>query len=286
MDLPVEQYYLSQEVRQANRNIVDPFVDYTELFVREVLKVADATVDFSPYDYVIIHTDPNLPLEYARLAWAGSAREGKGYVTSDKTFYDINAWSAEMLRPNHEYVGVHEILHLYGLPDYYSNIEGVWRGDEFLGSFDLMSNAMGKNKELLLWSRWFIGWVTNDDVECLDARRPFDSSQHVLNATMGEEGVKGVMLRLSEFELLLIERKDYNPYCLSCQGGLLVTIQDTSKPSMWGSLRIVRPDFSSDVNFEDAFLTLGSVLETNRLRIEVIQENDVQTMIQITQLGN
>jgi M6 family metalloprotease-like protein len=280
MPLNVEEYLLSNQVRQSNSNVKQG-VDYTELFVREALEVADPTVDFSGYDYVIFHVDTSLPISLADFAWANMARENRGYFTEEKVFYNVNAWSAEIMRPNHEWVGIHEIIHLYGLPDYYSRVDNVWGGDAFVGTFDLMSRAMGKNNELLLWSRWFIGWVSENEIDCIDAREPLQESIHTLQNTMGSNDQKGVLIRLSEHELLLIERKEYSDYCGSCRGGLIVTLYDSSIPAMYGPLRIVRPEGSTNVDFEDAFIDKGDIMETNGVRISVLETSLTETRIQI-----
>ena len=256
--------------------------DYTSEFVRNTLPIADEQIDFSLYDYVIFHVDPTLPLSVASFAWANMARPNRGYVTEEKTFYNMNAWSGETVRPNHEWVAIHEIMHLYGLVDYYSRPENVWRGDEWVGTFDMMSRAMGRNNELLLWSRWFIGWVTPDDIHCFDGRKPLDESSVELNGTMSLEGTNGVLVRVSEFELILIERKERNSYCASCRGGLMVTRYDSSIPAMYGPLRIMRPEGSTNPDYEDALLYEGDYIEIDGLRIEVLEQLSDSTVISLT----
>jgi M6 family metalloprotease-like protein len=256
--------------------------DYVSEFVRNTLSIVDEQIDFSPYDYVIFHTDPSLPLNVANFAWANMARENRGYITETNVFYNMNAWSGETVRPGHEWVGVHEIMHLYGLPDYYSRPENVWRGDEWVGNFDIMSNALGANKELLLWSRWYIGWVTPNDIDCLDARGGLETTEHVLSPTMGDEGTKGVIIRVSQFELILIERKDANPYCMDCRGGLIVTTYSSSIPAVYGQLKIVRPEGSTHPNFIDAFLTQGDAMNVSGVRIEVLEQTPSHSIIRIS----
>jgi M6 family metalloprotease-like protein len=244
---------------------LEPWEDSVNRFMRIALQNADPQIDFSPYDYVIVHTDPNLPLSFARFGWMNIASQNRGFVTAEKTFHNVIALSAITIQSEgNKWIGAHEVMHMYGLIDYYSYPNEVWRGDEWVGSFDLMSRAMGRNNELLLWSRWFIGWVTANDIECIDARTPIIPTQHILNSTMGADGVKGLIVRISEYELLLIERKDYNDYCQSCKGGLLVTSYSSSTPAMYGPLRIVRPQWSVDPDFEDAFLNIGDVMEVGR----------------------
>ena len=256
--------------------------DYVSEFIRKTLPLADEQIDFSPYDYVIFHVDPTLPLSVANFAWANMTRPNRGYVTEEKTFFNMNAWSGEIVRPGHEWVGVHEIMHLYGLVDYYSRPENVWRGHEWIGNFDLMGNAMAPNIELLLWSRWFIGWVTPDDVDCIDGRTTFESTEHILGSTMGVDGTKGVIIRISEFELILIERKDKNEYCQTCDGGLIISRYNASMASMYGPLRVVRPDGSVDPDFEDAFIYKGDFIEVAGIRIDVLDEGNKETIIQIS----
>jgi M6 family metalloprotease-like protein len=256
--------------------------DYTSEFVRKTLPLADEQIDFSPYDYVIFHVDPTLPLGVANFAWANMARPNRGYVTDEKTFFNMNAWSGETVRPGHEWVGLHEIMHLYGLPDYYSRPENVWRGDEWVGTFDMMSRAMGINKELLLWSRWYIGWVTPEDIHCFDGRGDLEPTELALNATMSLEGTKGILIRVSEWELILIERKERNSYCGSCNGGLIVTRYNSSIPAMYGPLRIIRPIGSSDPDYQDAFIYKGDFIDVNGLRIDVLEYTSTETIIQLS----
>ena len=273
-------YYYEETIKMPT--LSEPIFD-PESFVRDALRKADLNVDFTDYDYVVFHVDPTLPLDVASFAWVSTPREGDGFVTDEKTFYGMTAWSGETVRPNLEWVGVHEIMHLYGLVDYYSRPENVWRGDEWVGSFDMMSRAMGNNKELLLWSRYYIGWVTPEEVSCIDARESIENIELIINSTMNDEGIKGAIIRLSQFELILIERKDSNEYCKSCRGGLIVTKYDASIPAMYGPLRIVRPEGSVDPDYEDAFLYQGDSVETGDLIISVIQEGRNETLISISQ---
>jgi len=256
--------------------------DYISEFIRKTLPLADAQIDFSPYDYVIFHVDPTLPLGVANFAWANMARPDRGYVTEEKTFFNMNAWSGETVRFGHEWVGLHEILHLYGLADYYSRLEGVWLGHAHVGTFDIMSHALGANKELLLWTRWFIGWVTPEDIDCLDARDGLDTTEHELNWTMAKDGTKGVIIRVSEFELILIERKDANPYCLDCRGGLIVSRYASSIPAMYGPLQIIRPEGSTHPDYIDAFLHHGDVLDVLGVRIEVLEQHPANSLIRVS----
>lgn len=259
--------------------------DYISEFVRKTLSLADTQIDFSPYDYVIFHVDPLLPLSVANFAWANMADVNKGFVTEEKTFFNMNAWSAETVRPNHHWVAVHEIMHLYGLSDTYHREHGKWLGYPFVGTFDIMGDAIGYNTELLLWNRWFIGWVTPNDIDCLDARTPMSSTRHTLHTTMGNQGTKGIIIRISEYEAILIERKDFNNYCRSCRGGLLVTKYNASIAATNGQLRVVRGSNSILSSYEDAFLYHDDVLEVAGIRIEVIAETALTTSIVIHKIS-
>ena len=281
----VESYYLTfQAARTAPRLPVG--VDYVSLFVRELLAIADPTVDFTGYDYVIIKTDPSIPTSKANFDWLTIVDEARSYPTEEQTFYNLVFLTNETLRENGDWLALHEVIHLYGLVDYYSRINGVWGGDEFVGSFDLMSRVSGRNNELLLWSRWFIGWVQDDEIDCIDGREPITESLHQIQNTMGNGDTKGIVIRLSEYQVLLIERKERSVYCQSCDEGLIVTRYNSSIPSAHGLLRIIRPEGSIDPDFEDAFLTKGTVLETDGLRIEVLEQTETDSLVSISSIFN
>ena len=281
MPRSIESYYLTFEAAA----IAPPLPmgdDYVELFVRELIEIVDPTVDFTGYDYVLIMTDPSIPTTKANFDWLTTVDEQDAYNTEEQPLYNLVFLTNSTLRPNHEWVALHEVMHLYGLVDYYSRIEGNWGGDAFVGSFDLMSRAMGRNNELLLWSRWFIGWAQENEIDCLDGRETISESIHTIQNTVGNEGTKGVIIRISQYQLLLIERKERSDYCQSCNGGLIVTNYSSSISSAYGLLKIIRPEGSVDPDFEDAFLTQGTILTKNGLQIEVLEQNDTESVVSIS----
>lgn len=278
MPKPVEEYYLNFDlVKTAPRLPVG--VDYVSIFARELLEIADPEVDFSDYDYVLIITDPSIPLSKANFDWLSIPREEDAYVTEEKRFYNINFWTNTVYRPDHQWVGLHELMHLYGLVDYYAlGGDGTFESSiKHVGNFDLMGYAMGANNELLLWSRWFIGWVSDDNIHCIDGRNPIPETIVNVNPTMSIDAKNGVIIRISQFELLLIERKDNNQYCQACNGGILVTKYDASISSSYGLLKIMRPEYSVDEFYEDAFLYIGNQITIDNVTIEVISHNKEQT---------
>ncbi|WP_418957562.1 M6 family metalloprotease domain-containing protein [Streptomyces tritici] len=139
--------------------------------VEDLVKAADAEVDFSAYDLVNVLVTPNagpsaldtvlsvtfsgnddapyadgVPLSNTSFVYS---RQDDGSGSYDRTGYRVLP---------------HENGHVFGLPDLYTV-----DGGGTVGHWDIMSEDWGANNDLLGWHKWKLGWLDNDQVRCASA---------------------------------------------------------------------------------------------------------------------
>jgi len=131
----------------------------------------------------------------------------------------------------------HEIGHLFGFIDIY-----MYNGETYKqttpGPFDLMGFAASWAPTLSAWNRWLMNWVTDSQVICMDIKSP--DIQREITSLNTPNGLKAVVIRISNTKLLVIESRKNNKFdTLSGNEGLLVYSVDLAIKSGEGSVRIV-----------------------------------------------
>jgi M6 family metalloprotease-like protein len=187
----------------------------------------------------------------------------------------------------------HEIGHMYGLPDLYFtqygnlNLEG-----NSVGPFDLMDGIAGISNSLNFNHRWILGWLTESQVICrLPTEEPY--TLELTPISENDNGVKGVILPLSETTAILVEVRVKTKFdtLTPDQEGVLVYFLDTKKPSGQGPLRLVpsknewtqKPGLIDDViRFQEGALALGERVTDSGIFVEYTKRNSNNFTITIT----
>jgi M6 family metalloprotease-like protein len=199
-------------------------------FVAEAVKIADLDVDFSKYDFVNVVTPTFSPKA------EGGATGGVGFNVDGKTSFlatvgPIDEYVDDSLKDNWL---LHETGHILGLTHIYNFYSGT------LGAWDPMGNVFGFD-ELHGWQRWYLSWIEDNQVLCMDQTAPKETTHFISPLTTATKETKSVMLKLSPTTALAIEvmrSTPENPYPKE-HDGVIVYKVDTSLTGGQGSISIV-----------------------------------------------
>ena len=192
-------------------------------------------------------------------------------------------------------VVAHEIGHNYGLPDLYMT-NGDNSAGKTLGPFDIMDGVTGISNSITFYHRWMLGWLSDDKVLCsLPGEEPF--SVELTPISDGENGVKGTIIPLSEFESILIEARVNSEFdeLKSDQEGILVYRVDTRVPGGRGPLAIIpskndwtnNPKILDDVErFKYGTLRLGERVNYADIFVESSRRSGEKFVITLTKGDN
>jgi hypothetical protein len=148
---------------------------YTEStwgFVKKFITDQDTTIDYSGFDGVLFVSYSSISQSYIAEAMT---------MTKDP----FNPWYAPMLTAEgpinnaillynslNELTLTHEVMHLYGLTDlYYPPTFGV--STPISPPYSLMVDGGGKS--LLAWEQWVLGWLPDENVQCVSEKNGIKS---------------------------------------------------------------------------------------------------------------
>jgi hypothetical protein len=128
-------------------------------FVRKFIADNDDRIDFTGINAVILEGSSNSPNSY--MAEAMMMKEGPGdpYYRPIETG-EGKIYNAVLLdkHPGTDII-THETMHLYGLTDLYGSTKGP-------GDLSLMDG--GRERSLLTYEKWVLGWLQDTEVQCSD----------------------------------------------------------------------------------------------------------------------
>jgi M6 family metalloprotease-like protein len=136
--------------------------------INDALDVSNAKIDFSKFDLILIKVDEkNSPIDStgALPMWKEHLYDGIDVVRG--AFLGNDYWTRNGQGVQ---VAVHEITHVFGLPDFYQqNPDGLFP----VGIFDLMSTfRLQFNLNLLGWNKWKLGWLDESKLKCISTTLP------------------------------------------------------------------------------------------------------------------
>ena len=238
-------------------------------------QTADPFVDYSLFDVVYFLSPKEIPWSSIAYGPAGPMDINSNELATNDgrilnlTISGADAWSNVAQGTPWKWIS-HETGHLFGLHDLYVN-----PGEAVYGSWDLMSNNWSNTAiELNAWNRYLLGWVSDSQVNCLDAAD--------LNAAGVEKLIdpiermndlnKSITIRLSSTKVLVIEsrRNEGLDHLSAANEGTLVYTVDMTVPSIKGGWHVQRRPGSINPAFEDAALHQGDVITVEGIKIEVI----------------
>jgi hypothetical protein len=155
-------------------------------------------------------------------------------------------------------VVAHELGHVLGLQDLYSNSETD--PSPFVGDFDFMSNASkdAAAPGLLGWDRWRLGWISDASVVCV---KPTAENRITLSPLQTGKGMLLAVVPLSSTRALVMESR--HPIGLDSKlasPGVLVYIVDTVTDTTEGPMRV---QLAPNATLADALLGVGEYLEAS-----------------------
>ena len=199
-------------------------------FVSEAVKIADLDVDFSKYDFVNVVTPTFSPKA------EGGASGGGGFSVDGKSSFlaTVGPIDEYLDDANKDNWLTHEVGHILGLTHIYNYYAGT------LGAWDLMGNSFGFN-ELHGWQRWFLGWIDDSQVLCIDGATQKETIQLISPLNDVSNGVKSTIVKLSPTTALIVEvvRSSATTKLSAANEGVLVYRVDTKISGGRGSLSIV-----------------------------------------------
>jgi M6 family metalloprotease-like protein len=140
---------------------------HTEM-MRDLLKVADHSIDFSGYDILNVLVTPNAgpPADEAVLSvtWTGASAattDDGAHLDKVSLIYGHDQSGSRVLS--------HENGHTFGLPDLYA-ADDFARTDVLAGQWDTMSLDWGLQGDMFAWHKWRLGWLADNQIACDTAR--------------------------------------------------------------------------------------------------------------------
>jgi M6 family metalloprotease-like protein len=293
--------------------------DFNPKLAKHAVAAADDDLDFSQIDIVvfifpiaapIIAGVPPSPLEFATLQhfnMTGPADER--WVSSDegwvRNYMGGGMYWEHPLRPIWSYY-LHESAHMFAMPDWYMIEANAVLGSQQVIDVDyaigpmntwaVMSTQDGPSRTFVAWTRWLLGWLDDDQVDCYTIEQvqqhgSFDTELVPLD--IYEPGTKAIIIRTGEYSGFLIESRrpvfpDHDISIWETVGrdpyGLIVYEIDATIPGAMGTLSAVTPDGHDfkyirrhgrqQPNHVDALFNVGNTATVQGVEIELLFTGD------------
>jgi M6 family metalloprotease-like protein len=193
-------------------------------YIRDAVRAADPSFDFSGFDAVYVVSTPgaNTPTATNSGELPGSEFAADGAAMP----YGVTIASTDPY--DRDFAGfVHETLHLLGLPDLYGD-------SDYAGPWDVMHDAEGPRTPMTAWTRFLAGWLEKRDFRCLSK-----SANKTLTAVTGEGGLKALVVKTGATGAFVIEARAGERIGRCRRDGVLVYRVSTRDPSGEGILRVI-----------------------------------------------
>ena len=164
-------------------------------FVSKTLETAEPQIDFTKSDGVMIILDPNS--SYLRL----------GYGLTDEYTVDGKKLSSVVLLGRayvqvglrSPYLVIHELGHLFGLPDLYSFQDSTDTADYF----SIMNKAAVGGIGYFGWEKYILGWLDDPQVIC---HKTGEVVRNLVPLTK-TSGLKMIAVPISSSQVLVVENR-------------------------------------------------------------------------------
>lgn len=252
-------------------------------YIAEATALADAEVDFSTTDNIIILANPDA----SGLGMAGpafTAIQGNGltldgkYISNGTTSaYDLNSWKSIWLN--------HEITHAMGLVDVYAatreNAANIYDGHRYVGEFSYMglSSFDGNAPGLFAFERWNLGWLDDSQIVCSSAK---EISQ-LITPVQSAGGIKAVIVPLTRTKALVVEsRRAIGLDSKITKTGALVYVVDSSLQSGYGPVKIYPSSVATDPRYLQAPRAVGESVTVDGITVRVTSASSAGDNVLIT----
>ena len=180
----------------------------------------------------------------------------------------------------------HEFGHSIGLPHI-----GLSQGmTPPFNPWDLMGGQDGPSRELSGWLRFLAGWLSDDQIFCMDASKVDNLEMTLVPLSNTEEGPKFAVLPISATKALMIESRRETKF--SCEAptprdGVLVYLYDATLGHSDDFLIAASPSGRQEQNFNDCavapnpdfLLREGDTVVVEGLTVEVLEHGDFDRIL-------
>jgi M6 family metalloprotease-like protein len=252
-------------------------------YITEAAKLADADIDFSKTDSLIILANPDARgMGYSGPAFSairknGITLDGKYISNGATSAYDLNNWKSIWLN--------HEVTHTLGLVDLYaatqSNPANRYDQFRFTGEFSYMgfSSYESNAPSLLAFERWNLGWIDDSQIKCMKDTK----STELISPVQTSGGVKAVIIPISRTKAVVIESRRASGIDKNiAKSGALVYVVDSSIQSGQGPVKVFPSDVSSDPRYLKAPRALGESVTTEGITVKVTKSDDSGDTVEIS----
>ena len=239
-------------------------------YIAEAAALADAEVDFSTTDNIIILANPDARglgdagPAFAAIRGNGLTLDGKYISNGATSAHDLNYWRSIWLN--------HEITHTLGLVDVYAatreNAANSYDGHRYVGEFSYMgySSFDGNAPSLFAFERWNLGWLEDSQIVCSSAK---EISQ-LITPVQSAGGIKAVIVPLSRTKALVVEsRRAIGLDSKIAKTGALVYVVDSSLQSGYGPVKIYPSSVSTDPRYLRAPRAVGESVTVEGITVSV-----------------
>ncbi|MBL8061974.1 MAG: hypothetical protein JNK32_03075 [Anaerolineales bacterium] len=247
-------------------------------FIQEAVNLADAEVDFSKADSVLVLTPPEAIAVAYGPAFGGD--ETNGYSADGKVFANGVTSGADL--PGWGYLWLnHETGHNLSLPDLYAYQYDSANYDDqhrFVGGFGLMGYIDGHGPEFFAFERWQLGWLDDNQIIC---QTEAEGTAELTPIEIAGS-TKAVIIPLSETKAVVVESRRRMGYDqdLVKEGALVYTV-DTSIFSGEGPV-VVYPILENDPYRDQSPLGVGESVTVEGVTITVLEARPETDIVQIT----
>lgn len=246
-------------------------------FIQEAVDLADAEVDFSKADSVLVMAPPQAKALQIGPAFGGTPDFGihaDGVVLANgvTSGADLPYWGFLWL--NHETGHSMSLVDLYAYQTTGTN-EDMLR---FIGNFGLMGDIGSKAPEFFAFERWQLGWLDDEQIVCQQT----NDATTTLSAIETTGGVKAVMIPISDTKVVVVESRRALGYDTKIvKPGALVYTVDTSIYSGEGVI-VVYPISDKDPFRNQSPLAVGESTTVENVTITVLEATDEGDTVQVT----
>ena len=196
---------------------------------------------------------------------------------------------------------VHEVGHMIGLQHLANEDdrteERTWVRNPMSG-YDIMADQGGASRTLSGWLRWLPGWLTDEQVVCVDRESLSPGSYRIQNINAIEGNLELVVVKLSDSMALVAESRRFDAHLdrpsPNEKDGVLVYTVDASKSGAQGSQvllsprditqMIPEPSWRSQLEL-DAMLFPGDAVEYDGVRIEMTARDGGFDIVTVSPAG-
>ncbi len=256
-------------------------------YIAEAVALANATVDFSNTDSLVILATPNATTltkgpAFNEMIGGGVTADGNEMLNVVTSGHDLNTWGSIWLN--------HEVGHNMGLVDLYAytttNSSDPWNILRYTGQYSYMGyNSSSSNSPgLTAWERWLLGWLDDNQIVCKNPVATGGFSQ-LITPVESSGGIKAVVIPVNSTKAIVVEsRRAQGIDASMAKTGALVYTVDSSIDSGMGPIQVYPT--TSDTRYVQSIRSAGESVRIGRVNIRVTSSTASGDTVSVTLGGN